>query len=102
MVFGHYYYDDVEPIVTLSTVPIRELSLCLYPPQDSPEHEVHELQTLSFEEAVSVGRQHQTRTERIKKVLHHLLLLRHGRVMPLEHLWRVTGVFSSHWILRAA
>lgn len=51
-----------------------------------PEHEVHQLKPLPPEEAVAVGRQHEAGAESVEQVLHHLLLLRRGRVVPLEHL----------------
>ena len=53
---------------------------------DSPEHEVHELEPLPLEEAVPIGRQHEAGAEAVEQVLHHLLLLRRGRVVALEHL----------------
>lgn len=51
-----------------------------------PEHEVHQLKPLPFEEAVTVGWQHEAGAESIEQVLHHLLLLWCGRVVPLKHL----------------
>lgn len=51
-----------------------------------PEHEVHELKALALQEALAIGAEHQAGAERIKQVLHHLLLLRCAGVMPFKHL----------------
>lgn len=59
-----------------------------------PQHEVHELQPLPPEEALSVGWQHQAGAEGIKQVLHHLLFLCCAGVVALKHLSTATHTRS--------
>ena len=48
-----------------------------------PQHEVHELETLSPEELVPVGGEHQSGAERVEQILHVLHLILAARVMTL-------------------
>lgn len=61
-------------------------------PASSPEHQIHQLKPLPFEEALPIGWQHQAGAQGVKEVLHHLLLLGRGRVVAFEHLRRREGV----------
>lgn len=55
-------------------------------PGSKPEHEVHELKALALQEALAIGAEHQAGAERVKQVLHHLLLLRCAGVVSFKHL----------------
>lgn len=55
-------------------------------PRSIPEHEVHELKALALQEALTIGAEHQAGAERVKQVLHHLLLLRCTGIVSFKHL----------------
>lgn len=57
-------------------------------PRSTPEHKVHELKTLALQEALSIGAEHQAGAERVKQVLHHLLLLSGAGVVSFKYLPR--------------
>jgi hypothetical protein len=57
---------------------------------DIPEHQIHELQTFTTQETLSVGSIHKTGTQTVEQIFHHLMLFIGCWIMPLVELQQRT------------
>ena len=60
-----------------------------------PQHQIHELETLSFEEFIPIRGVSQTGTHAVKQILHHLLFFATFRVLSFENLKRFIDINYS-------